>query len=71
MKQYRTRLKMIEGKITNSKLVEVVCLFSREDDEQVYEDAACTIPVADDSDVWEESKYRVCIRFHTLDGSKK
>ena len=69
MKSYKTRLDTIERRIP--KDMKVVCCFSREDNEQVYEDAACTIPVADDSEVWAENKYRVVVRFHIVDGSRK
>ena len=69
MRSYKTRLDSIEKRIPRN--VDVVCLFSREDYEQVYEDAACTIPVADDSEVWAENKYRVVVRFHTVNGGKK
>ena len=69
MRSYKTRLDTIERRIP--KDMKVACCFSHEDKDGIYSDPACTEPLADDSDFYNEDKYTVKIHWVTVDGGKK
>ena len=66
MRSYKTRLDSIEKRIPRD--MKVVCCFSREGDERIYSDSACTIPIERED---EDATHQINVRFHSVDGSTR
>ena len=66
MSKYRTRLDAIEKRLPTD--FKVVFCFSREGDERIYSDSACTIPIERED---ENDDATHCINVRWCDGSTR